>query len=67
MQQLRAYKLLRGYRGGASAAIDAIDAIVQTVLALQELVVEHSASLAEIEIMLCCRQRAVAVDALLRM
>ena len=64
MQQLRAYKLLRGYRGGASAAIDAI---VQTVLALQELVVEHSASLAEIEIMLCCRQRAVAVDALLRM
>ena len=64
MQQLRAYKLLRGYRGGASGAIDAI---VQTVLALQELVVEHSASLAEIEIMLCCRQRAVAVDALLRM
>ena len=66
LQQLRAYKLLRGYRGGASADIDAI---VQTVLALQELVVEHSASLAEIEInpLLCCHQRAVAVDALLRM
>ena len=66
LQQLRAYKLLRGYRGGASADIDAI---VQTVLVLQELVAEHSASLAEIEInpLLCCHQRAVAVDALLRM
>ena len=66
LQQLRVYKLLRGYRGGASAKIAAI---TQTVLALQDLVVEHSATLAEIEInpLLCCPQRAVAVDALLRM
>ena len=65
LRSLRSYKLLAGYRGGAAADLGAIIAAVQ---ALQSFVEQRSESLAEVEInpLLCCPQRAVVADALLR-
>jgi succinyl-CoA synthetase beta subunit len=63
---LRTSALLTGYRGRTSADLDAI---LDTVMALQGFVTEHAAQLHEIEInpLMCLPDRAVAADALIRM
>lgn len=62
---LKIYPLLTGYRGAPAADIDAI---VRAVLAVQDYVLEHSGEIEEVEVnpLLACPTRAVAVDALIR-
>ncbi len=65
LEQLRVYKLLRGYRGGPAANMTAI---LDAVMAVQSLVRANAATLEEIEInpLLCSANDAVAADALIR-
>ena len=65
LEKLRIYPLLTGYRGAAAADIDAI---VRAVLAVQDYVIEHASEIEEVEVnpLLACPTRAVAVDALIR-
>ncbi|WP_306152032.1 acetate--CoA ligase family protein [Roseovarius sp. MMSF_3281] len=65
LSQLKIYPLLTGYRGSAPADIDAI---VRAVEAVQEYVTEYAAEIEEVEVnpLLACPNRAVAVDALIR-
>ncbi len=62
--QLRINPLLVGFRGGQQANIDAI---VDTVLKLQNFVTDHADEIAEIEInpLICTKDRAIIADALL--
>jgi acyl-CoA synthetase (NDP forming) len=64
--RLRTAPLLTGYRGRAGADLDAV---LDTVMAMQAMVAAHAEHLEEIEINpLICRARdAVAADALIRM
>jgi acetyl-CoA synthetase len=57
--------LLTGYRGKPAANIDAI---VETILSVQDYVIAHAPHIGEVEInpLLCTPTRAVAVDALIR-
>nr|WP_246212830.1 acetate--CoA ligase family protein [Marivivens donghaensis] len=66
LTRLRCYPLLTGYRGKPAADIGAI---VEAVMAVQDFVTAHQDSVQEIEInpLLCCPDKAVAVDALIRM
>ena len=65
LMKLKVYRLLTGFRGAAAADIDAI---VRAVQAVQEYVIEHAAEIEEVEVnpLLACPDRAVAVDALIR-
>ena len=58
--------VLRGYRGKPAADLDAI---ADAVLAVQAYVLAHHRALSEVEInpLICTPQRAVAVDALIRL
>jgi acyl-CoA synthetase (NDP forming) len=66
LSDLRTSALLTGYRGRASADLDAI---LDAVMALQDFVADHAADLHEIEInpLMCLPDGAVAADALIRM
>ncbi|WP_194095051.1 acetate--CoA ligase family protein [Marivivens aquimaris] len=66
LTRLRCYPLLTGYRGKPAADIGAI---VDAVIAVQSFVTAHQDRVQEIEInpLLCCRDKAIAVDALIRM
>jgi len=65
LKKLRVYPLLTGYRGAAPADIRAI---VRAVQAVQDYVIDHAAEIEEVEVnpLLACPTRAVAVDALIR-
>jgi hypothetical protein len=65
LKKLKVYPLLTGYRGAAPADIRAI---VRAVQAVQDYVIDHSAEIEEVEVnpLLACPTRAVAVDALIR-
>ena len=65
LEKLKIYPLLTGYRGASAADIDAI---VRAVLAVQDYVVDHAGEIEEVEVnpLLACPARAVAVDALIR-
>ncbi len=62
---LKVTKLLSGYRGSDAADLDAI---IDTVLAIQDYVVDHRDEIAEVEInpLICTPTGAIAVDALIR-
>ncbi len=62
---LKISRLLNGYRGKLAASVAAI---VDTVLAVQDYVIANAHTLDELEInpLLCCPDRAIAADALLR-
>ncbi|MGH1414220.1 MAG: acetate--CoA ligase family protein [Pelagimonas sp.] len=64
--QLRLAPLIAGYRGAQAARETAI---VAAVLAVQDFVMAHAEAVAEVEInpVLCGPERAVAVDALIRL
>ncbi|MBT9386088.1 acetate--CoA ligase family protein [Pseudooceanicola sp. CBS1P-1] len=66
LRDLRTAALLTGYRGRAPADLEAV---LDTVMALQELVRAHAGQLEEIEInpLICRAEGAVAADALIRM
>ena len=66
LDRLRIAPLLRGYRGKPAADLSAI---VQAVLAVQEFVAAHPGAVTEVEInpLIALPQRAVAVDALIKM
>lgn len=66
LQSLRTAPLLSGYRGRPGADIEAV---IDTVMALQSLVQTHAGALHEIEInpLICRAAGAVAADALIRM
>ncbi|MAU47401.1 MAG: acyl-CoA synthetase [Yangia sp.] len=66
LQSLRTAPLLTGYRGRPGADIEAV---IDTAMALQQLVQEHAGALHEIEInpLICRAMDAVAADALIRM
>ncbi|MRU14733.1 acetate--CoA ligase family protein [Roseovarius sp. A21] len=65
LTNLKIYPLLTGYRGASAANVDAI---VRAVLAIQNYVVDHAGEIEEVEVnpLLICPTRAVAVDALIR-
>ena len=65
LETLKIYPLLTGYRGAPAADIDAI---VRAVLAVQDYVLEHAGEIEDVEVnpLLACPTRAVAVDALIR-
>lgn len=65
LTKMRIFPLLTGYRGARPADIDAI---VRAVQAVQDYVIEHAAEIEEVEVnpLLACPTRAVAVDALIR-
>jgi acyl-CoA synthetase (NDP forming) len=65
LETLKIYPLLSGYRGARAADIDAI---VRAVLAVQDYVLEHKDEIEDVEVnpLLACPTRAVAVDALIR-
>lgn len=65
LRRLRIFPLLDGYRGKASADIGAV---VRAVMAVQAYVEAHHGQIEEVEInpLLCCPDRAVAADALIR-
>lgn len=65
LQSLKIAALLNGYRGKPGAKLDAI---VNSVMAVQDYVQTHATGLEELEInpLLCCPDRAIAADALLR-
>ncbi len=65
LTRLRSAKLLDGYRGKPAANMDAI---VATVMAVQDYVLAHQHTIAEVEInpLICTPTRAVAADALIR-
>jgi len=65
LKKLRVYPLLTGYRGAAPADIRAI---VRAVQAVQDYVIDHAAEIEEVEVnpLLACPTRALAVDALIR-
>jgi len=65
LDSLKISKLLNGYRGAAPA--DKV-AVIQAIRAVQDYVMANAQGLEEIEInpLLCCPDRAVAADALLR-
>jgi len=65
LKKLKIYPLLTGYRGAAAADIRAI---VRAVQAVQDYVIDHAAEIEEVEVnpLLACPTRAVAVDALIR-
>lgn len=66
LKNLKTSALLFGYRGKAAADIDAV---LDSVMALQTFVSERSETLAEVEInpLICGASGAVAADALIRM
>lgn len=66
LSDLKTGALLTGYRGRRPANLDAV---IDTVMALQKLVTEHAEALHEIEInpLICRAEDAVAADALIRM
>lgn len=66
LQSLRTAPLLTGYRGRPGADIEAV---IDTAMALQQLVQEHAGALHEVEInpLICRATDAVAADALIRM
>ena len=66
LANLKTSALLTGYRGRAAANLDAV---IDTVMGLQELVGKHVETLHEIEInpLICRAKDAVAADALIRM
>lgn len=66
LKRLRSYPLLAGYRGRDGANIEQV---VAAVLAVQEFVSVRQAQLQEVEInpLICTPDRAIAVDALIRM
>ena len=66
LDELKIAPLLDGYRGAPAADGEAIHA---TLAAIQLFVTNHADRLVELEInpLICCPDRAVAVDALLRM
>jgi len=65
LEKLKIFKLISGYRGKISASLDAI---VQSIISIQNFVIKHADSIEEIEInpLICGRQKAVAADILLR-
>ncbi len=65
LDRLKVSALISGHRGGPSADRDSI---ISAVLAIQGFAVANHGSLEEVEInpLLCCQDRAVAADALLR-
>ncbi|MEO1379318.1 MAG: acetate--CoA ligase family protein, partial [Pseudomonadota bacterium] len=65
LSNLRIFPILEGYRGKPAADIEAI---VAAVLAVQDYVIANAARLDEVEInpLICCSDRAVAADALIR-
>lgn len=65
LDTLRIAPLLHGYRGRPACNIDAI---VETVLSVQDYVTEYQTSVAEVEInpLICTTEEAIAVDALIR-
>lgn len=65
LERLKCAKLIRGYRGKPAADLNAI---VAAVMSVQDYVKDHIETLEEIEInpLLCCSDRVVAADALLR-
>ena len=66
LQRLRLWPLLQGYRGGPATDVGRI---VQTIEAVQSFALDHLERLIEVEInpLIITTDRAVAVDALLRM
>ncbi|MBX2886827.1 MAG: acetate--CoA ligase family protein [Granulosicoccus sp.] len=66
LKQLKLYPLLVGFRGRPGVSIDAL---VFTVMRLQQFALDHAARLSELEInpLLCREHEVVAVDALLCM
>ncbi|WOI57941.1 acetate--CoA ligase family protein [Palleronia sp. LCG004] len=66
LHSLRTAPLLTGYRGRPGADIEAV---IDTAMALQQLVQQHAGALHEIEInpLICRATDAVAADALIRM
>lgn len=66
LEALRLWPLLAGWRGARGASVEAI---VDAVMAVQDLVMEKGARLLELEInpLICTPERAVAADALIRL
>lgn len=66
LKQLNIYKILQGYRGGAAADLEQI---VETVMALQNFVIENQNNLQEIDInpLICTDKHIYVADALIRM
>lgn len=66
LKSLRTGALLTGYRGRPSADLDAV---LDTIMALQQFVTANAATLQELEInpLMCLPDGAVAADALIRM
>ncbi len=65
LKSLRIWPLLAGYRGVAAADLDAI---VHTILALQEYVIANHGAVSEVEInpLICTTTEAIAADALIK-
>ncbi len=64
LANLKAMRLLEGYRGGPTADIAAI---ITAITAVQNYVIAHQGKVQEVEInpLICCADRAVAADALI--
>jgi acyl-CoA synthetase (NDP forming) len=65
LRKLRILKLLDGYRGASAADYPAI---IEAIMAVQNFVLANAARVEEIEInpLLCCKDCAIAADALIR-
>jgi len=65
LRSLRIWPLIAGYRGKPAANLDAI---IASVMALQDYVIAHAPHISEVEInpLMCTSDAAIAADALLR-
>lgn len=65
LNKLNCYKLLSGFRGKPAANIDAL---VDSIMAVQAFVVAHADSISEVELnpVICTQDAAIAADALIK-
>jgi acyl-CoA synthetase (NDP forming) len=66
LKMLRIYPLINGYRGGDSADVNAI---LETITAVQEFVTANQGRVSEVEInpLICTKTDAIAADALIKL
>jgi hypothetical protein len=65
LEKLKVFKLISGYRGKMKANLDAI---IQSIISIQNFVINYADSIEEIEVnpLICGSKKAIAADILLR-